>query len=880
MANRIADLEIQVTSKNVTATTTKINKLVEALSRLESVASATSGLTGLTTTLSSLQPATSGATKAVKTMQKTLEGSTKSTNSFRDAVGNANKEMENTGKSAGKATSTIGRLASQFTRLLKIRLMRLAINSILQGISEGFKNAYLWSKMMGDGFADTVDTLYSALGQMKNQIGSAVSELFTAVAPILLQLIKIITFVIDRVSMLFAALNGKSSYKKAVNNNLSYADSLGGVGSSAKSAKKSVEDLQRTILGFDELNVLNDAGGSGGSGGSGGGGGSSVSTAIEDMFEETPIDASPLTDVFTTVGETIRNLVPLIENVGKVAGTVIMGLSPLINKVLGVINEGLQYLNLELEGLLSYMNVEDREEYPKWLEQKGDYVANATGLTRTAIDAYADTIGAVGTGASEVNKALDETMRDATIAGLEVSMSQIDTLIDYYERTGQTANAEIMRQYKATLEEAKTAEESTSPAIEERARALRNAAKQTRDNIKTGKEYYDQAEAVREIEKNLTDDELALYRVTGDLYAATHNGMTQEMVLLQGAMYKARGETNEVTEAYDELIAAQTNGKSTLTGAIGVFSKLGTTTVSAKTATDDLKTSTDTLKTSTNQARDAFTNSRTKLDLLNTALTDAGTSTTGFKNTVDPAKTSMNNFRDKVKSATSWSKLLNTALTDTGTGMKTVKTDTDPASTSMDSYKTSVRKTKNWSDLLNTALTDTGTGSKNVATEINEQTIPALTGLTDIGLDTWSTEIKNAIKGVAQKLIDAKKAAHDFEQELDGLSHVSVFTAFYYGKDNYKPQLYAEGGFPQVGEMFIARESGPEMVGSIGGRTAVANNQDIVQAISRGVYDAMVASRGGSQNTEVNVFMDSVQLARAVQKGNQTLSRSFNVHLA
>lgn len=47
---------------------------------------------------------------------------------------------------------------------------------------------------------------------------------------------------------------------------------------------------------------------------------------------------------------------------------------------------------------------------------------------------------------------------------------------------------------------------------------------------------------------------------------------------------------------------------------------------------------------------------------------------------------------------------------------------------------------------------------------------------------------------------------------------------------------YAEGGFPDRGSLFIAREAGAEMVGSIGNKTAVANNDQIVAAIEGGVY--------------------------------------------
>lgn len=50
--------------------------------------------------------------------------------------------------------------------------------------------------------------------------------------------------------------------------------------------------------------------------------------------------------------------------------------------------------------------------------------------------------------------------------------------------------------------------------------------------------------------------------------------------------------------------------------------------------------------------------------------------------------------------------------------------------------------------------------------------------------------------------------------------------------------LRASGGFPDVGEVFIAREAGAEMVGSIGRRTAVANNDQIVAGIANGVAEA------------------------------------------
>lgn len=67
---------------------------------------------------------------------------------------------------------------------------------------------------------------------------------------------------------------------------------------------------------------------------------------------------------------------------------------------------------------------------------------------------------------------------------------------------------------------------------------------------------------------------------------------------------------------------------------------------------------------------------------------------------------------------------------------------------------------------------------------------------------------------------------------------------------------YAEGGFPEQGQMFIAREAGAEMVGNIGRRTAVANNDQIVAGIAGGVAEA---------NEEQNVLLrEQNSLLRAI----------------
>lgn len=88
----------------------------------------------------------------------------------------------------------------------------------------------------------------------------------------------------------------------------------------------------------------------------------------------------------------------------------------------------------------------------------------------------------------------------------------------------------------------------------------------------------------------------------------------------------------------------------------------------------------------------------------------------------------------------------------------------------------------------------------------------------------------------------------------------------------------ASGGFPEVGELFLARESGPEMVGSIGGRTAVANNDQITSAIASAVapavYNAVVQAMSNSRsNVVVNLVGDAEGLFNAVVEQDNNYQR-------
>lgn len=79
----------------------------------------------------------------------------------------------------------------------------------------------------------------------------------------------------------------------------------------------------------------------------------------------------------------------------------------------------------------------------------------------------------------------------------------------------------------------------------------------------------------------------------------------------------------------------------------------------------------------------------------------------------------------------------------------------------------------------------------------------------------------------------------------------------------------AKGGVVDAGQLFVARERGPELVSNVGRKTAVMNNDQIVDAVAQGVYSAVVSAmraNSGDGIPAVNVYLDGKQITAAVEK--------------
>ena len=234
-------------------------------------------------------------------------------NAIRSKIKELGKSIANLGKHTRSSNNALEVGFKKFIRYgLGVRSIFALINKLRRALIEGIGNLAQYSEP----FNQTISEFVSALETVKNAFATAFAPVLTTVLPILTALMNALIDAITVVGKFFAALKGQNTFIKAKHVNKDYAASLqktsksaGGASDSLNDAKESAEDLQRTIAGFDDVEILheNKPSGSGSSGSGGSGGGADVGDLdVGDMFETTGIE-SPIRDFANKIRELIAN---------------------------------------------------------------------------------------------------------------------------------------------------------------------------------------------------------------------------------------------------------------------------------------------------------------------------------------------------------------------------------------------------------------------------------------------------------------------------------------------------------------------------------------------------------------------------------------------
>lgn len=172
------------------------------------------------------------------------------------------KSLKNLRKSSQDTNKGLGKLLGTFGRMSKLMILRQAIRALIKAMEEGLKNAYAFNSLAGGEMSAALDALKSAAVQTTGALGSAFGEMIANVAPILINLLNLIGRVANAFAQLMAVLGGRSTYTKAIASSEKWADST------AKGAK-AAKEWKNQLMGFDEINRLEEpSDSSGGSGGS------------------------------------------------------------------------------------------------------------------------------------------------------------------------------------------------------------------------------------------------------------------------------------------------------------------------------------------------------------------------------------------------------------------------------------------------------------------------------------------------------------------------------------------------------------------------------------------------------------------------------------
>ena len=767
------------------------------------------GLSGISSVLEKISPLVSKA----KTVLTGLASS----------IGSAFKSKVQQGiKSITGFTSAIGRITMY-------RAIRATIKAIASAISEGLQNVYQWSLLTGNQFANSMDSIATSGMYAKNSLAAMAAPLFNALAPVIDAIVDKFVQLVNVVNQVFSIFGGSGTWIKAVKQPQKFAEAVDASGDSAKKAKKNIDNY---LASFDELHVIPSPTDSS----SGGGGGSDIPD-YGGMFEEVPVDSSiknfteqlknainngDWKGVGTLLGNKVNSLVDSIdfEGVGQKLG---YGMNGAIQSlyyfldtvnfynisggVAKLLNNAIEQIDFEYIGRLLIKKFTIPLDLLIGFVMNFDWGQLASKISDGIIGAF-----------NEVSDWILKYNWGAVGSQLMQSIINFVTNIDYAGIVTSlvTMTGNILNSWYEFL----------YGAIGNLCGNVASVASEWLSNTTP----QDILNGLNAFITNLFDGVLGVIMdipkwVKDHIVSPFVKGFTDGWDAQGGEMTDKVGNTwNDIT---DKTTLSWTDIKNFLS---------------------------NTWDSAQSKTRSALASMQSKTETTWGKISSVTTSK--WAEIRDTVQNKFNEIGQKTN--TTWD------------GMKTT------IGTTWDTIRTNTKNTVvNMSQSVSTTFSGLSSSISNI-----------FNGIKTFATTTWDKikqamvspieSAKNTIKGI----VDTIKSFFNFTISWPHIPmpHFGINPRGWSIGDLLKGSIptlsvnwYANGGFPNAGEMFIARENGPELVGNIGGRTAVANNDQIVTAVSNGVRDAIMStmsSNDGNSNINLTVYLDGDVVYKSVVKRN------------
>ena len=755
------------------------------------------------------------------------------------------KAFKGLGNVLGSVSKKIQRTAKMFSLMILRKALRAVIDNITKSFQELAKqNANVNANVSG---------IVSNFKWLGSSITAAFAPILNIVSPILDALVSKCVSVINTIGQVFASLTGSKTFTVAKKVQTDYAGSLDNTASSANNASKAIKEYENQLMGFDEINKLTDNKGSG-SGGSGGSGGGASGSSPEYVFETANVEQQynnwadmikeawqngDFTELGQIAGQKIADALNSIpwDKIQTQANKIASSVATFIN---GAMHSDLfsavgttigQALNTAFG--MAYTFIEKFE-----FDTFGTKVAELLNSAFSSIDF--DLIANTITGS--INGVFESILNFATNFKWSENAKKIadgiKTLFDGIDwETITKALEESGKGIAKAINELFYVDEDRSLGSD-----LSKAVWSAFNSLVSGIDSFIKETDWKKIGKNLSD---AIFGIVTDvdwkklgttISDAVKGALDALLGFFKGTDWVKLGK--DLVQAVEDLFTGidwlgilkkawdlLVEAVKAVFGLIGgIFGEIGKDIYDGliKGLGDNFKDIGAWIKKNIfGKISDAFGNAKDSIGEIAVNLKGK------VDDTFNKAKDAWNGLKSGAKEL--WAKAKST-------GEKAL-------------------------DTCKKAWTGIKSGTKNLALKAKAKGQSVI----DKFKRTWDKlkdkkvslgiKISKVIGNVKEVL--NKKIIRPLNKKLP-----KIFP---------KIPEFAQGGFPNMGQMFIARERGPEMVGKIGSRNAVVNNNQIVEGVANGVYNAVVsamATVGNNQGSNVNINLvgDTKKIFKVVQQ--------------
>lgn len=741
--------------------------------------------------------------------------------------------------SANKSVSSGlgGGLKNILKYTLGIRSLFVLVNKLRSALVDGFKNLSQYSGETNN----SLSMLMSSLTQLKNAFAAAFAPILNVVAPILNSIIQKIISVVNTFGQLTSALTGKTTYIKAKKVQQDYAKSLNSNAASATNAKKANEELQRTILSFDQINKMDDNSSSDSDNGIADTGGLSPSDmfdtqsipsrikGIADMIKQAWKNAD-FTDIGTMVGNKLNaalNSIPwdkIRNTCNKIAKSIATFLNGFIEavdwKLVG--NTFAQGINTVFDAANTFA------ENFHW-KSLGDAIGNGVNGALGGLDwnLIQETVHNIATGITDTLNSFIQTT-DWALVGQSFG-NGINTILDFFY-TG-------INNFDWT---------GTGAALAE----FVNNAINTIDFVKLGQTVSDGVKGIFDF---------GIAAIEGVDWSTVGEKVWDGLAAI---------DWNGISDKFFELLGAAFGGLSAFLGGFISDAVAGAQKYFQKKIEEcGGKISLGILK----GIKDGIVGiGEWIVDHVFTPFID------GFKKAfgIHSPSTVMAEQGGFVISG-----LLKGVEDKAGNFFGYIKDIPGKTVNFIGDIKGKVHsKGTDIIQGLKEGFTDRWDSFTDILSELPNKIQDAVPNLFDVGAGI----IQNFANGFSSIHIPMPHIGWDWSGGKINIGNWS------FSLPRFNLSWYAKGGFPEAGQLFVANEAGPEMVGKMGNRNAVANNNQIVEGIKNGVFEAVLDALNASglldrEESEKEVVLeltvktDSETLYKAVRKGKKKYDHRYAV---